>query len=113
MNGGSLTSATNEPLRTPKAVVTSKPGEDCHQRRDAKLDGEACHDHRTQRHDHTVGKIDACGQDHQGLPHGEGAYDHHLLDDQGEVLTREELVCLKTEEYDGDQQSQCRTNRWR
>ena len=104
MNGGSLTRVTSRPLSRPNSVVTPMPHEDGQRRGQAEVGRDLGHHDAAQRHDHAARQVDAGGQDDQRLADGDHADDHHLLQDQREVLAAEEAVGRRREEDAGDQQ---------
>jgi len=62
------------------------------------LGNELCHDDPGECHDRSAREIDAGGEDDQRLPDGDDAHDHHLLQDEGEILAGEEAVAASGEE---------------
>jgi hypothetical protein len=99
MNGGSLTR------------VTSKPLINGHWRAQTVVGCEFGHHDGAQGHDHAAGQIDAGRQDDQRLANRNGAYHHHLLQNQRKILQRQKVLVLKREkgtgQHQGNSRAQC------
>ena len=82
----------------------AKAGRHRERGRHAEVDREPAHHDATERHHHAAGEIDAGGEDDDRLSDRDDAHDGHLLQDEREVLTREEAVGLGGEERGSGQQ---------
>ena len=97
MNGGSRNLVTRNPFRAPAASPTTRPASSAMGAGSSVVDGELGHDHGRKDHDGPDGKVDACGEDDEGLGDGQGADDGDLLGNQGEVFNPQEPVIEEAE----------------
>ena len=104
MNGGSRTRVISAPFTNPNAVVASSPHATAETGIQPVIDRHPAHDDRAERHHHAARQVDARREDDQRLADGDHADDHHLLQDQREVLSGEEPVGLRREERAREQQ---------
>ena len=106
MNGGSRNLVTRKPFSAPAASPTTRPASRASRRGHSVVDGELGHDHGGQDHDGADGKVDAGGEDDEGLGDGQGADDGDLLGNQGEVFNPQEPVIEEAEHHHRDEKDE-------
>ena len=83
-------------VQEPERVQARSPHGDREVRIHSEIDRELGHDDGTERHHHAARQIDARGENDQGLPDGDDADHHHLLQDEREVLSGQEAIASAT-----------------